>query len=453
MERENGLLYSETKNPIYQALENQLRLEFEWAYADKNLYSISWIALHLKTLSDEEFRKLETLLNQDLKKIEERKPSSFLNTEFILGLCFAAEIFHRKRRVPNELVDSLNSILGEVRKRNWLNSHEFASLILRSLSNINEYNKIVRIVFSWVMDKYREFVRNQDYEKAIDCLYGLEAMQKDLQLSEDILLEMAKQVDRISDETLAKLCVILKNESKEYTVKFVRELERRLKEEFKGSLGPSLERGLREIISLMNSAYPQETIESIIDVKRKEGQSWAEYVVAEDKNIIIKRVPELGELPKINPKFHALAFKALDIHNRSSVIILNKNDFLRMKEVFNVSKKDYLGVRKKEYYAILLVTGITSFFTFIFFPEIVSKIFTLNYQQIISYIQEPEPIKIIRNSLVPGALIWCWIWFIRVLYFLRRGGETSILKLIKLMPILGDIAKKILSTEGNGQNE
>jgi len=37
----SNFTFSEMKNPIYQALENQLRLEFEWAYTDKNLYSIS----------------------------------------------------------------------------------------------------------------------------------------------------------------------------------------------------------------------------------------------------------------------------------------------------------------------------------------------------------------------------------------------------------------------------
>jgi hypothetical protein len=61
MEKEAELIYSEMKNPIFQALENQLRLEFEWAYADKNLYSISWITLYLKDLKSEDLRKIKTL--------------------------------------------------------------------------------------------------------------------------------------------------------------------------------------------------------------------------------------------------------------------------------------------------------------------------------------------------------------------------------------------------------
>ncbi|MGC9014397.1 MAG: hypothetical protein ACP5KW_08515 [Thermoproteota archaeon] len=453
MDKENELLYSEIKNPIYQALENQLRLEFEWACADKNLYSISWIALHRENLSDEEFRKLETLLNDDLGKMKDKKTNSLLNTEFILGLCFAAEVFHRKGKVSTRLIDSLNSILSEAKKRNWLNNHEFASLVLSSLSNINEFNEITQIVMLWVTEKYKEFIRDQDYEKVIDCFYGLVTKQTDLELEEDILQEIMRHIDKVSDETLAKLCIILKN--RESAIICIRELERRLEEEFKGSLEPSLERGLREIISLMNSACSQETVKSIIDAKRKEGQSWVEDISMENKNIIIKRPPELDELPKVNPKFHALALRALNIHNRSSVVMLNKYDFLRVKEVFNISKKDHIGIRKKEYYIILLITGITSFFTSIFLPEIVLKIFNLNYQQIISYVQKlPQDLpmiitEVIKVNPVLGFSMWCWIWLIRILYSLREGGELSISKLIKLMPVFGDIIKKFLVTEGD----
>jgi len=193
MEKEDNLFYSEMKNPVYQALENQLRLEFEWAYVDKNLYSISWISLHLKTLGDEEFRKIETLLNGDLKKIEDEKIGSLLDTEFILGLCFATEVFHRKRKVPTMLLRSLNSILNEAKKRNWLNNHEFASSVLRSLSNINEFDEVIQVVTLWVMEKYKEFIRDRDYEKAIDCFYGLVAKQTDLDLEEDILQEIMRR--------------------------------------------------------------------------------------------------------------------------------------------------------------------------------------------------------------------------------------------------------------------
>jgi hypothetical protein len=349
------------------------------------------------------------------------------------------------------LLSSLNLILSEAEKRNWLNNHEFASLVLRSLSNINEFNEIIQAALSWIMEKYKEFTKNRDYEKAIDCLYGLDVKKTDLELEENVLQEIIQHIDGISDETLAKLCIIFKN--KKFAIIFIRELERRLEEEFKNSLSPSLERGLREIISLMNSTYPQEAIKSIIDAKVKEGKTWAGHISVENKGISIKQIPELGELPRINPKFHALAFKALDIHNRSSAIMLNKDEFLRMKEVFNASKKGYLGVRRKEYQIILLMTSITSFFTFIFFPEIVLKILALDYRTVIALIQElvQDPIKIVIKVIIecwiPGISIWLWIWLVRILYFLRKGGEVSILELFKFMPLLGYLVKKLLSAE------
>jgi hypothetical protein len=205
----------------------------------------------------------------------------------------------------------------------------------------------------------------------------------------------------------------------------------------------------------MNSTYPQEAIKSIIDAKIKEGQSWAEGIRVENKGISIKQVPELGELPKINPKFHALAFKALDIHNRSSVIMLNKDEFLRMKEVFDASKKGYLGVRRKEYQIILLITGMTSFFTFIFLPEIVLKILTLDYRTVIVLIQEliQDPgkivIKVIIDCWILGISIWLWTWLVRILYFLRKGGEVGISKLFRLMPLLGPLIKFLLTEDGD----
>ncbi|MGQ9470013.1 MAG: hypothetical protein ACUVTD_09410, partial [Nitrososphaerales archaeon] len=358
MEKEAELAYSEMKNPTYQALENQLRLEFEWAYADKNLYSISWIALHLKDLGSEDFKKIETLLEEDLKRFRETKLSTFLTTEFILGLCFATRvIYDRKRRISTRLLRSLRLLLDEAKKRDWLNNYEFTSLVLSSLSGIDEFDELVQVATSWLMEKYQDFVKNRYYESAIDCLYGLRYKQKDLQLSVDTLTlqEIVKQLDEMSDVTLAKLCILLKGGNKGLVVKFIEELERRLEEEFKNSLGSSLERGLREVTSLLSSSCPPETIKSIIEAKSREGQSWAKDFSIEDNAIIIKRIPELSELPKIDPKTHALAFKALDLHNRIYLVKLTKDEFQKLEDVFRTAKKGYLGVRKEEYQIILLI--------------------------------------------------------------------------------------------------
>jgi len=450
MEKENELMYSEMKNPIFQALEDQLRLEFEWAYADKNLYSISWIALYLKDLSNEDFKKIETLLNMYLKRIEETKLNSFLTTEFILGLCFATKvIYNRKRRISAKLLRSLSLLLNEAKKRDWLNNHEFASLVLASLSGINEFDELLQAATSWVMGKYQDFIKNQNYEGAIDCLYGLRFRQKDLQLSLDDLHELIKQIDKISDETLAKLCILLKGGNEKFAVMFMVELERRLEDEFRNSLVPSLERGLREITSLLNSGYPSVTIKSIIEAKRREGYSWAKDITVEDNSITIKRIPKLNELSKIDPKTHALAFKALDLHNRSYFVKLTNEEFQKLENAFRTTKKGYVGVRKREYQIILLIAGITSFFTLIFLPDILMKISAFDYRHLIVFVQEvmKDWTKLFTYGLVPGLLVWFWLWLVRILYILRKGGEISILRALQFIPIIGDIIRKILPTE------
>ncbi|MGQ9744387.1 MAG: hypothetical protein ACUVQW_07250, partial [Candidatus Bathycorpusculaceae bacterium] len=84
-------------------------------------------------------KKIETLLNDDLKKFRKTKLSMFLTTEFIFDLCFARERW----------------------ERDWLNNYEFASLVLRSLSGIDEFNKLVQVVTLWVMRKYQDFQKSE----------------------------------------------------------------------------------------------------------------------------------------------------------------------------------------------------------------------------------------------------------------------------------------------------
>jgi len=453
-DKNDEFLYSEIRNPMYQALENQLRLEFEWAYADKNLYSLSWIALNLEKLSKEDLKKIMDLVEDALNELKKGKLTTFVTTEFILGLCFSTRIIYDKRgRVPSDLLCNLNELLNEARKRSWLRNHEFVSLIAKFLPEIDEFNVIIKEATLWVATKYQEFFKEGDYEKAIDCIFGLEG-KRNFQLNQDLLQEILRHLNEIPDETLAKLCIMLKNDSKEFSAKFIRELERRIETEFKGFLGPSLERGLRELITLLNSGYSTETIQLILETKRREGYEWAKDVRAGDKRIVIEHIPELGELPRIDPKTHALAFKALELHNRSSIIALNRDEFSKLKEAFDSTKRGYLGVRKMEYQMIILIASITSFFTLIFLPDILSKILSFNYMDIITLLENIEQnwFLIFKYGSIPIILFLIWLWFLRVLYNLRRGGEISFTKLIRLIPILGYILQKLLG-EGGSTND
>jgi hypothetical protein len=120
-----------------------------------------------------------------------------------------------------------------------------------------------------------------------------------------------------------------------------------------------------------------------------------------------------------------------------------------LKDAFRTTKKGYLGIRKKEYWIILLIAGITSFFTIIFLPDILMKISAFDYQHLIVFVQEvmKDWTKLFTYDLVPGLLVWFWLWLVRILYILRKGGEISILRLFQLIPIIGDIIRKILLTE------
>jgi hypothetical protein len=445
----NSIAYSEMKNPVYQALENQLNLELQWAYSENNLYSASWILLNLTDITPEDLKRIETLVENDLKILQEEKLEKFIKTEFILGLCFGAKIIHGKKgTIPKLLKDYLFSLLNEADKRKWLNSHEFASLVMISIYHIDILNEEFQRVFTWVKSRYYEFLQHHEYEKMIDCLFGLKIVKPDFQLEPDHLQEILKNISMISDETLAKLCIIL-NKDKQNISSLIQELEKRLENEFKGFLGSSLERALREIVSLLNSNCTPEAIKPIIEAKRKEGQDWAKYIDTEGKKIIIKKVPELRELPKIDPKTHALAYRALNLNDRSSVIMLSKKEFSKLYIAYKSTRKDYVGVRYTEYRSILLIAGITSFLLIMLFYGLVLNISISNYQNFMTFVL--EIIQDWSKLFIYGALIlpiYFWIWFIRFLYELRNGGEINRLKLFKLMPILSSIIKKIL-----GENE
>jgi DNA-binding Xre family transcriptional regulator len=441
------LHYSEMKNPIYQALENQLHLEFEWAYDDKNLYSISWIVLHKEQVTNAEVGKIKALTESDIKKLKEGKIESFITTEFVLGLCFAAKVLHSKKcKVSTQLNNSLNLLLDEASKRNWLNSHEFASLIVYSLSGINSFSPKIREVTNWLRERYEYFVREQKYENAVDCLFGLTVGERGSELNMPVILEVINRKDKLSDEAIAKLCILLHDyEDKRLAAKIVAELERRLEALFSCTLGPSLERGLREVTGLLNSSCPPETVEAILETKRKEGQSWARDVEAKDREIIIKRIPELGQLPKMDPKTHALALKALTLHDRSSIVKLDKEEFSKLKDAYQVAKENYVGIRRTEYQVILVLAAVSSFFMFIFLPQIIWRALTFDYRYLAIFFQEVSQDWMRLFTVGPeGVSLFLWVWFLRILNVLRKGGQLTKIEIIKKVPIIGDIANKLL---------
>ena len=448
----SDLTYSEIKNPVYQALENQLRLEFEWAYNDKNLYSISWIALHNEQITNEDIEKVKALTISDtqkfMKELKNGKIESFITTEFILGLCFSANVLHghsNKGKSYAQLKKALNRLLDEASKRGWLNSHEFASLITYSLSNIDEFGPKVREIINWLKGRYDYFVQQQKYENVIDCLLGLTARKSPEQYM-PLILEAVNRMDKFSDETIAKLCILLHSyENKKLVSKVVAELERRLESIFSSTLDPSLERGLREVTCLLNSSCPTETVKAILEIKRKEGQSWAEDVELKDKEIIIKRAPKVGEFTKIDPKTHALAFKALTLHNRSTVIKLDKEAFSKLKGAYHITKGDYIGIRRTEYHVILALAAVSSFFMLIYLPQIIWRTITTDYHYIIVFFQDVLQDWTKLSTVGPeGLLLFLWIWLLRILNLLRKGGQLTKREVANKIPIIGDFINKLL---------
>ena len=157
-------------------------------------------------------------------------------------------------------------------------------------------------------------------------------------------------------------------------------------------------------------------------------------------------MPRVGELPRVDPKVHALALKALESYRRSSIIALNKDDFIRLKEVFNTARKGYLGIRKREYLTILLIAGVTSFFALMFLPNILSAIWNFDYKTIMIFLGDLKKnwLLALMQGSQHAVLLCIWLWIVRVLYRLRRGGEINLMEAVQLLPIIGYIVKRLL---------
>jgi hypothetical protein len=71
------------------------------------------------------------------------------------------------------------------------------------------------------------------------------------------------------------------------------------------------------------------------------------------------------------------------------------------------------------------------------------------FDHLIVFVQEvmKDWTKLFIYGLVRGLLLWFWLWLIRILYTLRGGGEISVLRLLQLIPIIGDTIRKFVSTE------
>lgn len=444
---EGDLSYLEVENPVYRALLDHIMLEMEWARNDKNLYSLCWSILSLPAVKKDDIRAVQKLLQDQLKefkKVEDIR--RFLILEYILGLCLGVKVLSlHKRRIPADLRDSITKLLQEAKKREWFRSHEFVSLVIYSLSKVEGFGGIVKDARSWLEKKFELFIKNHSLENIIDCLFGFPESKKWLERVP--ISTVLDNRDKISDEELSKLAIIFLNSqrTREASVLIV-DLESRLKDEFRGPLNPSLERGLREAISLIYSNCSPETIESIWKALKDRGVPWADEVVTKDKEIVIKKLPEFSRFPKIDPKVHALSFMALNAAGRSTVYQLDKEELEKAQNAMAQTKRGYFGVRRLEHWAILLVAGITSFFTFVFIVEIATKFSSiLNLPNIITALQEISQnwTRILAYGHY-AVMFYLWVYLIRIFYALNRGGELKKDQLIGLIPLLGPIIKRLL---------
>ena len=444
---ENDLAYLEVENPIYRALLDHIILEIEWARNDKNLYSLCWGIISLPTVKKDDIRAVQKLLQDQLKEFKKAEDiRRFMILEYILGLCLGVKILNlHKRRIPTNLRDSTLKLLYEAKNREWFRSHEFVSLVIYSLSEVEGFDDIVKDAHSWLERKFESFIKNHNFENIIDCLFGFPESKKWLdQVPFSIILENR---DKISDEGLSKLAIILLDSqlTREASI-LVADLEGKLKDEFRGPLNPSLERGLREVISLSYSNCPPETIESVLKTLKNRGVPWANEVITKDKEIIIKKLPELSRFPKINPKTHALSFMALSAADRSTIYQLDKTELEKAQNAVAQTKRGYFGIRRAELWTILLVAGITSFFTFVFIVDVATKFSSvLNLSNVIAALQEIS--QNWSRILAYGHyafMFYFWVYLIRILYALNRGGELNKSQLIGLIPLLGPIINRLL---------
>ena len=444
---ENDLAYLEAENPIYRALLDHIILELEWARNDKNLYSLCWSILSLPAVKKYDIKAIQKLLQDQLKEFKKADDiRQFLILEYILGLCLGVKILNlHKQRIPANLRDSILKLLYEAKNREWFGSHEFVSLIIYSLSKVEGFDDIFKDAHSWLEKKFESFIQNHNFENIIDCLFGLPESKKWLdQIPLSIILGNR---DKISDEALSKLTIILLNSqlTKEASI-LVADLEGKLEDEFRGPLNPSLERGLREVISLSYSNCPPETIELILKTLKNRGVPWADEVITKDKEIVIKKLPELSRFPKIDPKMHALSFMALSAAGRSTIYQLDKAELEKARNAIAQTKRGYFGIRRVEHWAILLVAGITSFFTFVFIVDIATKFSSvLNLSNVIAAIQEISQnwTRILAYGHY-AFMFYLWVYLIRILYALNRGGELKKSQLIGLIPLFGRIINRFL---------
>lgn len=443
--KEDELLWPKMVNPTYQRLRDQLKLESEWALADKNLYSLSWAYLYLDTLSDNQLESLHNLAQSQSSKVDASKPSSFLTTEFLLGLCLSAKVLSMYgRKLSSEHKQVLELLLNEVKNREWLQNHELASLIVFSLTSISELHNILDEAFTYVKDRYRYFIERGELSKAIDCLFGLSEVEKQV-VEDEIFVNVDTSLSSLSTEVLAKLCLLMDHEK---AFQPVQELENRIEAEFQDTLGFSLERGLRELTGLLNSDAPPETVSAVLESKRKQGEAWANEVATRDKEIIIKKVPRIGSLPKVDPKTHALALGALKRHDRATIYTMNRRQFEKVRQAIKIATPGYVGVRGREYAFILVTAGMMSFFTLFFFQEILLRISTISFVNILKAAQMVyQDWTKIAEFGPRGFLILLWVYLVRLLYALKEGGKITRRAIWRFIPILGDITNKILGEE------
>ncbi len=440
------LAYSEVRNPLALALETQVRLELEWAYVEKDLYSYSW-SLIAQTPKKEDLKRLKSLIDDAVSKVKEHGTEKFTKTEFILGLCLACKaLVQAGNGLKDGLVQTVREFLDIAKKHRWFDSEEFASVVLYCLGPTKEFRDDCRAVSKWLEERQKVFRDEGNYEKTIDCVFGL-AEWKESSIPGNVIEDVQMHLSKLGVETLSKMCIVQKDGA---SATLVKELEKKLDSEFSSKPNYSLERAIRDLSSMLHSDYPEQAVSSFLEGRRKEGHRWAESIEYKDGQLLLKRTPELGDLPKIDPKAHSLELSALTAVGQTTLYTLNKASLDRAIQAARQATPAYVGIRQAEYRSILVIAAAVTLVLAIASVHVIVSFLTIRPDDVSSFILEVSRDWTRILTLGPqGILIFIWVWFVRILYQLRHGGQVDRMKLLRLIPLVGYVFTHIVSEEGD----
>src|SRR5205809_6366582 len=144
------LNYSEVKNPLTLAIETQIRLELEWAFVEKDLYSFGW-SLIAQTPKKEDLKRLKSLVDQAILRFKELGAEKLTKSEFILGLCLACKVLLTAGNgIKDELVRTIQRFLDISKSRRWFDSEEFAGIALYCIGSVQEFQDSGKAISKWL---------------------------------------------------------------------------------------------------------------------------------------------------------------------------------------------------------------------------------------------------------------------------------------------------------------